>query len=110
MGLYSQMDESKKSVQKNKDLRNIDDKVDFYLEDEIPVKEIKDKTNTLLEDLSGNTLGYLLQKIQTTNSIPDLFIFMGLILFIISSKKQTNQKKKKEVLLMLKKIMDLHNL
>jgi len=94
----------------DKDFRNIDDTIDHYLEDEIPFREIKDKTNTLLENLSGNTLGYLLQKIQTTNSIPDLFIFMGLILFIISSKKQTNQKKKKEVLLMIKKIMDIHNL
>jgi len=89
---------------------NIDDKIDLYLEDEIPVKKIQDKTNTLVEDLSGNTLGYLLQKIQTTNNIPDLFIYMGLILFIMSSKKQTSSKKKNDVLLMIKKIMDLHNL
>ena len=58
---------------------NTDDLVDLYLEDEIPVKRLQDKTNTLLEDLSGTNLGYLLQKIQTTNNIPDLFIFVGLI-------------------------------
>lgn len=89
---------------------NTDDLVDLYLEDEIPVKRLQDKTNTLLEDLSGTNLGYLLQKIQTTNNIPDLFIFVGLILFVISSKKQTSSKKKNDVLLMIKKILDLHNL
>lgn len=110
MELYTQTDEPKKSVQKNKDFRNIDDTIDFYMDEKIQVKKLRDKTSMILEDLSGTNLGYLLQKIQTTNDIPDLFLYVGLTLFLISTKKETSSKKKTDVLLMIKRIMDLHNL